>query len=231
MINIEVSYRIITDIAIAITILYFILKHIRATEKFYKESRVEWARREAHDKKLEHKLTNYLVEVGLENKRKLSYLSKKRKNTKMYLGDPISLTEKFDYIARNYDEAVSIIKKHGVPNFISFDHDLGADKNGNLLKTGYDLVKWIVDADLDNVHKLPFDFSYKVHSQNPIGKQNIVSLMEGYLKFKNNLPEKITKTYNTNEENKNLFTYYLSNMSKPHDFYRKHVVFDKNKSL
>jgi len=102
----------------------------------------------------------------------------------MYLDDIRTPIEEFDFIARNCDEAIAIIKKYGVPNYISFDHDLGIDSQGNLLKNGYDLAKWLVKSDLNNNYKIPFNFSFKVHSQNPIGKENIISLLEGYLKYK-----------------------------------------------
>jgi len=109
------------------------------------------------------------------------------KNINMYLDDLRTPIEDFDFIVRNCDEAISIIKKHGVPNFISFDHDLGIDEDGTLLSTGYDLAKWLVDNDLENSYKLPSNFRFKVHSQNPVGKQNIISLLDGYLKHKSNL--------------------------------------------
>ena len=99
---------------------------------------------------------------------------------------------------------------------ISFDHDLGIDSEGNLLKSGYDLAKWLVRNDLEHTYPLPTNFKYKVHSQNPIGKQNIISLLEGYLKHKNNLSQEINKTSKISRNNQNLLTHYLSNMSKPH---------------
>ena len=105
---------------------------------------------------------------------------------KMYLDDLRTPIERFDFIARSYDEAISIIKKYGIPNYISFDHDLGVDRNDNLLKTGYDLAKWIVDSDLNNDLKLPQDFTYRVHSQNPVGKRNIIYLLKQYLEYKAN---------------------------------------------
>ena len=143
-------------------------------------------------------------------------MSKEKQYIKMYLDDLRTPIEEYDYVVRNYDEAISIIKEYGVPNFISFDHDLGIDSEDNLLKSGYDLAKWLVESDLDDKYRLPFDFSFKVHSQNPIGKQNIISLLEGYLKHKDNLPQEMDKTSNICKDNKNLLTHYLSNMSKPH---------------
>lgn len=101
----------------------------------------------------------------------------------MYLDGLRMPTEEFDFIVRSY-EAVNIVKEYGVPTFISFDHDLGNDSNGDLLKSGYDLAKWLVDADLDDTYIIPLDLSYKVHSQNPVGKENIIALLEGYLQYK-----------------------------------------------
>jgi len=212
----ELITHLVIDAVITFTILYYIKKHIKETEDFYDESRIEWERRQETDKRLEQKLNNYLSMSGLENKKRLSQMSKEKQHMKMYLDDLRTPIEEFDFVVRNYDEAISIIKEYGVPNFISFDHDLGIDSEGKLLKSGYDLAKWLVDSDLDDKCKLPFDFSFKVHSQNPVGKQNIISLLEGYLKHKNNLPQEINKTSKISRNNQNLLTHYLSNMSKPH---------------
>ncbi len=103
---------------------------------------------------------------------------------RMYLDDLRVPIEEFDFIVRSYDEAITIIKTDGVPNFISFDHDLGVDDDEKLLKSGYDLAKWLVESDLDNEYKIPDNFTYKVHSQNPVGKQNIISLLDSYLKYR-----------------------------------------------
>ena len=104
---------------------------------------------------------------------------------KMYLDDLRTPIEKYDFIARSYYQAIDIIKNNGVPHFISFDHDLGVDKNNKLLHSGYDLVKWLIKHDINNNYPLPSNFKFKVHSQNPIGKQNITLLMKSYLINKN----------------------------------------------
>lgn len=93
-------------------------------------------------------------------------------------------------IVRSYDEFVAFITKNGLPNFISFDHDL-ADEHYKELnnsfdsdfiqyslfteKTGYDCAKWLVKYCFDNRASLPH---YTVHSLNPIGKKNILSLLD-----------------------------------------------------
>lgn len=102
----------------------------------------------------------------------------------MYLDDLRTPIEVFDFIVRSYDEAIMCVEKYGVPIYISFDHDLGINKKGELLKSGYDFAKWLVENDLDGVIKISEQFTYKVHSQNPVGKQNIIALLDGYLKYK-----------------------------------------------
>lgn len=88
-------------------------------------------------------------------------------------------------IARSLTEVASIIGEFGPPTFISFDHDLGEDE-----PTGYDIAKKMVAGDLGELQEtefamgLPQDFSYYVHSQNPIGAENIRKLLDNYLRFR-----------------------------------------------
>lgn len=86
--------------------------------------------------------------------------------------------ENFDIICRSYNEAIKYVKENGIPDYISFDHDLGTDE------TGYDFAKWLVNSDIENMYIFPDGFSFNVHSANPIGKRNIESLLNSYLKFK-----------------------------------------------
>lgn len=73
-------------------------------------------------------------------------------------------------------EAVSIVERQGLPNFIDFDHDLG---------DGQDSVQFIrecIDRVLDDCRsgrpvKVP-DFA--VHSANPVGAERIVSWMRSW---------------------------------------------------
>lgn len=81
-------------------------------------------------------------------------------------------------VCRSYDEAVIEMLTHGCPSMITFDHDLGLNS-----KTGYDLAKWMVDMDLTWEGKfIPADFTFEVHSQNPVGKANIEALLNNYLR-------------------------------------------------
>lgn len=102
----------------------------------------------------------------------------------MFLDDIRTPKEEYDVIVRSCDEAITYILKYGIPKFISFDHDLGCDEDGNILKSGYDLAKWLVKQSLDEVLEFPKDFSFEVHSANPIGKNNINSILNNYLLFR-----------------------------------------------
>lgn len=83
---------------------------------------------------------------------------------RLFLDDWRNCPEGFD-LARNYDEFVDYIERNGVPNYISFDHDLGSYD-----KTGYDCALYLVKNDL----KIN-DFS--CHSANPIGRKRIYDLL------------------------------------------------------
>lgn len=102
----------------------------------------------------------------------------------MFLDDIRTPKEKYDVIVRSYHEATFYIKKYGMPKFISFDHDLGCDKNGVILESGHDFAKWLITIDIENKYKLPLNFDFNVHSANPIGKYNIETILNNYLKFK-----------------------------------------------
>src|SRR5690554_5209013 len=94
------------------------------------------------------------------------------KNTQLYLDDVRVVPDGF-VLVENYVEFTEFIEQNGLPDFISFDHDLGEEK------TGYDCAKMLVEYCLDRQITLP-DFA--VHSQNPVGKQNIESLLGNFRK-------------------------------------------------
>jgi hypothetical protein len=79
-------------------------------------------------------------------------------------------------ICRSFDDAVWSINNYGMPDFISFDHDLGEGK------TGYDFAKWLGDYIMDNNMKIDSWFTYQVHSANPVGAKNIDEYMKNLIK-------------------------------------------------
>lgn len=91
---------------------------------------------------------------------------------RMYIDDIRDPKGNFDTVVRSSAEAIEYLDTHGCPNFISFDHDLGGDD------TAMRVVKHLVSLDLDaDGTFIPQDFSFNVHSANPVGAANI----EGYL--------------------------------------------------
>lgn len=101
-------------------------------------------------------------------------------------------------ICRNYISFVNTIESMGLPEFISFDHDLADEhytatydlalpeeweeyyKEEKREKTGYDCAKWLVNYCLDNKLEIP---EYAVHSDNAIGAQNIISYLQNAKKW------------------------------------------------
>lgn len=96
---------------------------------------------------------------------------------------------------KSYKEFCIWIKTHGLPDAICFDHDLGMDialkarskgmskresrKLKQLELTGLDCAKWLVNYCIDNNKELPL---YNIQSANPVGKENINSLLQNFIK-------------------------------------------------
>ncbi len=92
-------------------------------------------------------------------------------------------------IARSYDDAIWYVKSHGIPYFISFDHDLAEihyildpDETIETERTGYTFAKWFSDYVMLNEIDLPENFNYSVHSMNPVGAKNIRDYMEEFFR-------------------------------------------------
>jgi hypothetical protein len=98
-------------------------------------------------------------------------------------------------VVRSYEDFVGYIEHFGLPELISFDHDLADEHYSSEMyslsnsynekyptfkeKTGYECAKWLCDYCTKNKLLLPM---YVVHSMNPIGKENILSVLESYTK-------------------------------------------------
>ncbi len=97
---------------------------------------------------------------------------------------------KLDWVVvRSYDEFIKKVEELGIPEVVSFDHDL-ADAHykkqkfnyddESQEKTGYHCAKWLIYYCIDNKKELPARIL--VHSMNPAGTQNIWSLFNSYWK-------------------------------------------------
>ena len=65
---------------------------------------------------------------------------------------------------------------HGMPNDISFDHDLGGSDTSRVF------ISWMVDALLNELIAFPEGFAFHVHSQNPVGADWIKTTMQGLIR-------------------------------------------------
>ncbi len=88
-------------------------------------------------------------------------------------------------VVRSYDAFVGYIEKNGLPEFISFDNDLGLDNNGKVAKDGYTAVKWLVYESGLDLRKLKFN----VHSANPVASRQIRGLLNNYIKHLNEIQD------------------------------------------
>lgn len=118
----------------------------------------------------------------------------------LYLDDvrtPTTTIQGFEpwHVVRSYEEFVNWITENGVPDLISFDHDL-ADEHMNDYykqvlqqgyqhpdyenyreKTGLDCARWLAEHIQANNLQLK---SVSVHSHNPVGATNIQSFVNGF---------------------------------------------------
>lgn len=85
-------------------------------------------------------------------------------------------------IVRTYAQFVKYIEENGLPNFISFDNDLGLDENGEVAPDGYAAAKWLVYTSGLDLKELEF----KVHSANPVAAEQIKGLLNNYIKHLKN---------------------------------------------
>ena len=95
-----------------------------------------------------------------------------------------------------YQEFIDWIMTNGLPDAVCFDHDLNDLQAFNSSypemvediecneKTGYDCAKWLVEYCIDNNKSLP---KYAIQSANPVGKENINSLLMNFNKFNKNV--------------------------------------------
>lgn len=87
-----------------------------------------------------------------------------------------SAESEFD-IVRSYDDFVAYIQEKGLPDYISFDNDLGLDDSGAVAPDGYAAAKWLVyESGLDLR-----DLDFYVHSANPVAAEQIKSLLRNYI--------------------------------------------------
>ncbi|MFG6685273.1 cyclic-phosphate processing receiver domain-containing protein [Mariniflexile sp. HNIBRBA6329] len=91
-----------------------------------------------------------------------------------------TMVSEFD-VVRTYKEFVNYIELNGLPELISFDNDLGMDKDGIIAPDGLAAAKWLVYESGLDLQRLKFN----VHSANPVAAEQIKGLLNNYIKFLN----------------------------------------------
>lgn len=92
---------------------------------------------------------------------------------KLFIDDIRNPPDETWIVVRSSVAALEYVQKNGMPEFISFDHDLGGDD------TTMVFLRKLVDVVWNGTDSPP---DYKVHSANPVGSINIVSFMESWKK-------------------------------------------------
>lgn len=96
---------------------------------------------------------------------------------KLYLDDERTCPYDDYIVARSTAEAIELVQLNGVPEAVSFDHDLGGDD------TSLIFLKWWTNEHFDSPPQ-----NWKVHSANPVGKLNIESFINSWIKASDTSP-------------------------------------------
>ena len=110
--------------------------------------------------------------------------------TKLFLDDQRDPPDSSWHVVRSYDAFIKFIIDNGVPDVISFDHDLAfehypfAEQNPTQTipydryteKTGYHAAKWLIDFIRGSIYEGEKPRHIIIHTLNIIGRQNIQHL-------------------------------------------------------
>lgn len=104
---------------------------------------------------------------------------------KLYLDDIRKAPDETWTVVRNFEDFQRHFDEHGMPDVVSFDHDLGHGQaytkprgkrvwipraEFEEIATGYDACKWMLEN-----YGMPKDV--RVHSMNPVGAERIRNLL------------------------------------------------------
>jgi hypothetical protein len=113
-----------------------------------------------------------------------------RKPRKLYLDDIRKAPDETWIIVRNFEAFANWIEANGLPDVVSFDHDLGHGQayrkprgkriwipraEFEQIKDGYDCCKWMLEN-----YGMPKEA--RVHSMNPVGAERLRNLLSDYWK-------------------------------------------------
>lgn len=112
--------------------------------------------------------------------------------TKLFLDDKREAPDESWQVVKSYEEFFKYIDDYGVPDVISFDHDLHPEHSSNKMyttpeiynqlydtftvKTGLHAAQHLIDYCEKNGTQLPTKIY--IHSANPVGKMNIFTYLK-----------------------------------------------------
>lgn len=85
-------------------------------------------------------------------------------------------------IVRTPLQAIEALEHYGFPYEMGLDHDLGSTTDGTEL-TAMEFINYLWKLAEEGTLVIPKDFKYSVHSQNPIGAENIRSKMDQLIRY------------------------------------------------
>jgi hypothetical protein len=101
---------------------------------------------------------------------------------KLFLDDERDPVDNTWVICRSIYDVINELCLRGFPDFVSFDHDLGLNQEDSTYdNTGIRTAHYLIDQVLDGRFTLPDNFDWYVHSQNPIGAENINGLLTNFV--------------------------------------------------
>ena len=100
---------------------------------------------------------------------------------KLWIDDVRPAPDGFDWIKTASDAVQYLVENWAAVTVVSFDHDLGDDS-----ESGYDVLTWI-ERRVAEGYRFPGEM--RVHSANPVGRQN----MEAAIRSINKLNGKLNR--------------------------------------
>ena len=85
-------------------------------------------------------------------------------------------TEQYECV-RTFFEFKCWIMENGMPDVMDLDHDLGTS-----MMTGYDCLRLVLGIHCQNYPDMELP-ELRIHSQNPVGRENMQCLYDNYRKF------------------------------------------------
>ncbi len=100
---------------------------------------------------------------------------------KLMIDDQVILNERVIpkgwFNLATYEASINYFLFNGIPEFITFDNDLGEPKEG------IDIVNWLIEKDLD-FNFLNNNFKFNIHSKNTEANRRMFNKLNDYKKYR-----------------------------------------------